>query len=331
MRSSVLIYPIFLLLIVITNLDTEKPFDFQTLYAEAQSSEIDSAWKLGKSMSTPRTEIAITSIDDNIYAIGGFDKFGNVLDTVEVYNISNDTWKTLESLPQPLHHAAATSFNDTIYVVGGYTNNNWKASDKLYIYDHKNNSWIEGPQMPTSRGALSAEFINDILYAIGGEGTGGIMNTNEAYDVKTNKWVSKSQMPTARHHAASEVVNGKVYILGGRIDGDLPITNTDVTEVYDPTTDKWVTLESMPSKRSGITASAYNGEIFVFGGEDLIRTFNNNEKYNTKTNQWHIEEPLPTSRHGLGSAYYDNNIFVIGGGPEPGLSVSAINEIFSLK
>ncbi|MDX1372447.1 MAG: kelch repeat-containing protein, partial [Nitrososphaeraceae archaeon] len=173
MQSSVLLYPIFVLLIVITYLDNDKPFDFQTIYAWAQSSEIESAWELGKSMPTPRTEIAVTSINDNIFAIGGFDKFGNVLDTVEVYNIFNDTWKNIESLPQPLHHAAATTFNNTLYVIGGYTNNNWKPSDKLYIYDPKKNLWTEGPQMPTARGALSAEFINDILYAIGGEGTGG--------------------------------------------------------------------------------------------------------------------------------------------------------------
>ena len=79
-------------------------------------------------MPTPRTEITATNIGNDIYVIGGFDKSGNVLDTVEVYNINNDSWKTVSPLPQPLHHTAASSSNGKIYVIGGYTNNNWLPS-----------------------------------------------------------------------------------------------------------------------------------------------------------------------------------------------------------
>ena len=37
---------------------------------------------------------------------------------------------------------------------------------------------------------------------------------------------------------------------------------------------------------------------------------------------------MPTSRHGLAAISIGNKIFVIGGGPEPGLSVSNVNEIY---
>jgi N-acetylneuraminic acid mutarotase len=317
--------------VFLISFDGDVSFDFEIIYGESLASEEESSWTIGKSMPTPRTEIAVTLVEDKIYVIGGFDKFGNVLDTVEVYDITTDTWKTVEPLPQPLHHIAATTFNGSIYVIGGYTNNNWMPSSNLYIYDPKNDIWIEGSQMPTARGALTAVFIDKKLYAIGGEGVDGIMDHNEIYDSKTKSWLSKSPMPTARHHTASAIVDGKVYVIGGRIEGDLPITNTNVTEMYDPEIDEWTILESMPSKRSGITATSYNDKIFVFGGEDITRTFENNEKYNTNTDEWVKEESLPTSRHGLGSVHYNNNIYVIGGGPKPGLSVSNINEIFNIK
>ena len=48
-------------------------------------------WSNGTPMPTPRTEVTATIIGDNIYVIGGFDKSGKVLDTVEVYNIQNDS------------------------------------------------------------------------------------------------------------------------------------------------------------------------------------------------------------------------------------------------
>ena len=87
----------------------------------------------------------------------------------------------------------------------------------------------------------------------------------------------------------------------------------------------------MQSKRSGIAAASVNNNIFVFGGEDLTRTYGNNEKFDTQDGKWTSQEPMPTSRHGLAAVSINNRIFVIGGGPEPGLSVSDANEIYTTK
>ena len=292
----------------------------------------ESSWSNGAAMPTPRTEITATNIGNDIYVIGGFDKSGNVLDTVEVYNINNDSWKTVSPLPQPLHHTAASSSNGKIYVIGGYTNNNWLPSAKLFIYSPNNDTWTEGPPMPTARGALTAVFIDEILYAIGGEGESGIMDINEAYNSKTNNWISKSPIPTPRHHVASAVVDGNVYVIGGRVQGVSPIANVNVTEMYNPKMNIWKTLNSKPSERSGISAASINNTtIYVFGGEDITKTYNNNERYDTKYNKWESQEPLPTARHGLSAVSINDKIYVIGGGPEPGLSVTNVNEIFNIK
>jgi N-acetylneuraminic acid mutarotase len=304
---------------------------FVQIQQQAFTETSESIWSIGKSMPTPRTEVTATIIGDNIYVIGGFDKSGKVLDTIEVYNMKNDSWKAVAPLPQPLHHTAATTFNGSLYVVGGYTNNNWLPSAKLFIYYPKNDIWTEGSPMPTARGALTAVFIDEILYALGGEGENGIMDINEAYNSKTKNWISKSPMPTARHHAASVVVDEDVYVIGGRIEGILPITNVNVMEMYDPTIDKWIILDPMPSERSGISAASVNNTIYVFGGEDITKTYNNNEKYNVENNIWESQEPLPTARHGLSAVSVTDKIYVIGGGPKPGLSVTNVNEIFNIK
>jgi N-acetylneuraminic acid mutarotase len=90
----------------------------------------------------------------------------------------------------------------------------------------------------------------------------------------------------------------------------------------------------MPSKRSGIAAATAKKStfdtisIYVFGGEEPSKTFNNNERYDVKTNKWKTEAPMPTAHHGLGAASVQNKIYVIGGGTQPGLSVTKANEIF---
>ena len=189
--------------------------------------------------------------------------------------------------------------------------------------------------MPTARGALNVNFINGTLYAIGGS-SDRPLNSNEAYDPSSDTWASKASMPTARHHAVSAIVNGNIFVIGGRISGSLE--NISINEAYDPEQDKWIiNLEAMPSKRSGIAAAAVsspvnNSDIYVFGGEEPSKTFDNNEKYDAKTNKWTSEPPMPTARHGLASVYIqDNKIYVIGGGPQPGLSVSGANEIFHVR
>jgi len=84
----------------------------------------------------------------------------------------------------------------------------------------------------------------------------------------------------------------------------------------------------MPSKRSGIAATPLNESIYVLGGKQDQRTFNNNERYNSATDTWGEELPTPTARHGLSVASYDGKIYVIVGDPHTGLNVSNKNEIY---
>ena len=304
----------------------------------AQTLPMESFWTAAEPMPAPRTEVAATVLEDEIYVIGGFDESNQVTDIVEVYSIANNSWTQAAPLPEPLHHTAAASYDGKIYVVGGYTSP-WSPSNKLFIYDPVQNEWQEGTPMPTARGALNVNFINETLYAVGGS-SDRPLNSNEAYDPSRDTWTTKASMPTARHHAGSAVADGKIFVLGGRISGSLE--NISVNEAYDPEQDTWITnLEPMPSERSGIAAAAIsasassplNGSsIYVFGGEETSKTFNNNEKYDPKTNKWMSEPPMPTARHGLAAVFVgENKIFVIGGGPQPGLSVSGANEIFHVQ
>jgi N-acetylneuraminic acid mutarotase len=297
--------------------------------AQTTTATTESFWTAGAPMSTPRTEVTAAVIKGDIYVIGGFDESGQVTDIVEVYDIANNTWTKAAPLPEPLHHTAAASYDDKIYVVGGYTAP-WSPTNKLFIYDPVQNKWQEGKLMPTARGALNVNFINGTLYAIGGS-SDRPLNSNEAYDPSSNTWTSKALMPTARHHAGSAVVDGKIFVIGGRVSGSLE--NIAVNEAYDPEQDIWIiNLEAMPSKRSGIAAAASplnSSNIYVFGGEEPSKTFNNNEKYDAMTNKWTSEPAMPTARHGLAAIYPEGDkIYVIGGGPKPGLSVSGANEIF---
>lgn len=287
-------------------------------------------WTRGADMLTPRTDFCAASLNEKIYTIDGFNNQGKSSFKVEYYYPKTNTWNTSSPLPLPLDHAAVATYNGSLYVVGGYRSSNVLAtvpSDKLFIYNPLTDNWTEGKPLPKARGALTANFIDGTMYAVGGVDDSGVSNSNTAYDPVVNEWTAKKPMPTAREHLASAVVDGKLYVVGGRI-GDLE-HNLDTNEVYNPINDSWTRLDPIPSNRGGLAAaSTTGGDMYVFGGEENAGTFNNNEKYDPESNEWIVESPMPTARHGLSAVTVDNKIYVIGGGPEPGLIVGGLNEIF---
>lgn len=290
------------------------------LFREPQSQEI---WESLAQMPTPRTEVAVVSIGQDIYVIGGFDDSARATNIVEVYDTIANTWVSVSTLPITLHHVAAASFSGEIFVVGGYLEG-WIATDSLFIYNPETDSWRNAATMPTKRGAMAAQFVDGILYAVGGANRIAL-DSNEAYDPQTDSWQKKASMPTSREHLASAVIDSQIYVIGGRI-----ITlqsNLATNEMYDPKTDSWQTLESMPTARGGLAAAAIADTIFVFGGESPNFTFEQNEQYIPESG-WFSHESMPTARHGLGAAVVDDRIYVIGGGLVPGASVSGINEAY---
>jgi N-acetylneuraminic acid mutarotase len=293
----------------------------------AQEKILENDWTRGTPMPTPRTEVTSANLDNDVYVIGGFTSDGETTDVVEMYNTTTDSWKTdIAPLPVPLHHALSVPFQDKIYVIGGYVDD-WTPSDKLLLYHPATNEWTQSSVMPTARGSPNAHFVNSTLYVIGGDANEESLNVVESYDPTTNQWTTHTPMPTARHHSASAVIDGNIYVIGGRLINSL--VNTDIVEKYDPISDSWTSdLEPMPSKRSGIAATNVNGFIYVLGGEQNQGTFDSNERYDPVNNTWTIESPIPTARHGLGVTSLDDRIFVIGGGPQPGLTVSDVNEIY---
>ena len=324
---KILIFTLFFIVFLIISI-----FTAQQVISESSKSFSPN----GTLTSTYRIEVSVTAIGDNIYVIGGVDKSGKALDTVEVYNIKNESWKAVASLPLPLHHSAASSFNGKIYVIGGSSSpgGNWDPTNKLFIFDSILDKWIEGKPMPTARGGMTANFVNGILYVIGGYGISQVADVNESYDPLSNEWISKKPMPTPRHHSASAVVDNQIFVIGGTIRGLYPFFNTDITERYDPQEDKWITLKPMPSKRSGISVASINNPatIYVIGGEDSMQAYNYNEKYDIQSNKWKSQEPLPIFPYVLATvSINDNKLYIIGGGPGSGLVVTNLNEIFNMR
>lgn len=282
-------------------------------------------WTFLTPMPIPRTEVATVAINENIYVIGGYDINGKGTDTVQVFNTTNNSWSVVSPVPNTVNHVGAAWYKNEIYIVGGY--DSVGPTNDLFIYNVTDNSWKIGPPLPTPRGALTAQIIDGMLYVVGGQNKLPLP-TNEVFNLLTQTWDTKSPMPTPREHLTSSIIDGKMYVIGGRYLN--PGNNYANVEVYDPQPDTWDILENMPTPRGGLASTTYNGTIFVFGGESWTEAFGNNEQY-IPNQGWQIHLQMQVPRHGLGAVTVDDTIYVIGGGAAAGLSVSGINESYSIS
>lgn len=69
-------------------------------------------------------------------------------------------------------------------------------------------------------------------------------------------------MPTARAAFAVTQANGKLYAIGG----SGGIGGLSSVDVYDPSTNTWTTIASMPTPRAHLAAEALSGFVYAIGG-----------------------------------------------------------------
>ncbi|MEE9126273.1 MAG: kelch repeat-containing protein, partial [Planctomycetota bacterium] len=87
--------------------------------------------------------------------------------------------------------------------------------------------------------------------------------------------------------------------------------------VYDPKTNKWSTLASMPTRREHLGLAALGGKLYVAGGR-RGGNFKILEVYDPTTNKWTRLKDMPTARGGNGAAALNGKLIVVGG-ESPGI------------
>lgn len=135
-----------------------------------------------------------------------------------------------------------------------------------------------------------------------------IQSVNAADD----SWTTMREMPTAVAGAKAAVINDKIYVIGSTVNYE-----------YDPSTDMWVSKQSMPTPRSdGIALAVFENKIYVIGGRTVDGgiTTGINEVYNPATDTWETKKPMPTARQELEANTVNGKIYLIGGVvPDPKL------------
>jgi N-acetylneuraminic acid mutarotase len=142
-------------------------------------------------------------------------------------------------------------------------------------YDPASNTWRARSPMPTPRNHAVAGVVNGKVYVIGGRVGGAFVTSGssnasvvEEYDPAADAWGGpKMRMPTARSAMAAGVYNNKIYVTGGEFQDASMMATFRSFESYDPATNTWTTLPSMPTSRHGLAGAVVGNRLHMVSGD----------------------------------------------------------------
>ena len=198
-----------------------------------------------------------------VYVLGGQDRDGEILSTVDVYDPRRCAWKQLSPMPTARHMHGGAVLDGKIYVLGGRDADEATLST-ADVYDPQSDQWQPLADLMGVRADFAAAATGGKIYAVGGETSVDMCSvTVEAFDPLLGAWASVASMSVQRCYHAVAVVDGKIYAIGGYGADNQAL---DSVEMYDPQADEWLEVASMPKARRMHAATAMGGKIYVSGG-----------------------------------------------------------------
>jgi N-acetylneuraminic acid mutarotase len=237
-------------------------------------------WTKKKNMPVSVHHQAQATYQGKIYTFGGCLRQLTgpaATDNAWEYDPAADLWKALAPMPVKMCSAKAEQVGGKVYVIGGFTTmengTGTRVTGMNQVYDPATNKWEQRSPMPTTRNHAFSGVVNGKIYIIGGrQGSGGAGNASptdvvEEYDPAKNLWSDvKAPMPTPRSGGGDATYNGKIYVAGGELTNRQFSAAYRALEAYDPATNNWTILPSMPVAKHGQGTAFLSNRLYLASG-----------------------------------------------------------------
>ncbi len=219
-------------------------------------------------------------INNQLYLFGGL---GSGAGKVQIYNPTTNSWSAGADMPFAAGSSSSALIDGRVYVAGGIIGSS--TTTQAAVYNPATNNWQAIAPMPQGRNHAAAATDGTRLYVFGGRGPGSGdgntvangFNTVQIYNPATNSWQSSDSpgstlqpLPIGRGGMGKAVyAEGRFYVIGGETASGADATTNKVynrVDVYNPTTNSWSQLATMPTARHGIFPLLIGKRIYVAAG-----------------------------------------------------------------
>ena len=272
-----------------------------------------------------RFEAANVVVGDDLYLFGGFDT-GGLRATVraDVYDPQSNSWKRIADLPEPVTHAGIASDGSAIWVAGGFVGDHpGKTTRAVWRYDTRADRWQPGPPLPEERAAAPLVRHERTLHYFGGLHADRKTDAGEhwALDLDApSAWQPRAPLPIPRNHLGGIELGGLIYAVGGQHGHDGPHEDIPPVHAYDPRSDTWRELSSLPYGRSHFEPGIFTagGQIVIVGGRANKKSVVDDiTAYDPRTNGWRDVALLDVGVRAPTAASIGSRVFIGLGGLLP--------------
>lgn len=250
-------------------------------------------------------------------------------------------WADIRNLPVGTEGSMGGWIGGSFYLTHGHVAGN-SDTNRTWRYDPMSDVWSARANATVPRAEGVGVVVNGILYAIGGRGAacGGpnaTCSVVEAYSPSNDTWWSVTPLPTPMAGLGGAGMGTTILVWGGR-DGSTPTTGnvTNVSYMFDTSTQQWSPATPLPDARSELSASLYHpvsNAVYFFGGFNgtaLSSSYRMNLS-GPEAFQWRVIAPMPTARYAAIAGYCNADIIVAGGitGGAQSRARTNVTEVFS--
>lgn len=284
-----------------------------------------------------RYTFGLVAYGNKVYISGGYN--GSLKNDTYYATLNGDgsisSWTTGTTFTNARLKHSMVVYNGYLYIAGGFNNGVTYYNDTQYAKINSDGSigtWVATTSFTTARYSMGMTAYNGFMYLAGGNANAVLQSDTQYAKINANgtlgPWTaiaSLSGTNATRYGNTMFGYNNFLYSLGGNHATPL------LTEVqYAPidatgSTGQWATssptITALPAARLYAAVVAYNGFVYVMGGQSgsgtgtavatIYRASIGNDggigSWTTNTT------PLPVSRTGLAAVAYNNRMYIMGG------------------
>jgi N-acetylneuraminic acid mutarotase len=224
-----------------------------------------------------RSKAASVALGEAVFIWGGLDGDGAALDNGAIYYPATDTWTYLPRDPgSPSARIMATavwtgSASNKVIVYGGTDASGGTVYRDGSVYDVHENSWapLATSTAISKRSAAYGYWDGTRAVFFGGlNATPAVVPGADRFDLETETWTTSTTNgdPGLLGFSATAFDGSVMYLQGGVIGS----TRQDKVFAYTSSTDKWATLTTGPSLRTGAFGAWDGSRFVVWGGQDDV-------------------------------------------------------------
>ncbi|XP_060871941.1 kelch-like protein 3 isoform X2 [Metopolophium dirhodum] len=191
-------------------------------------------WQRCDDMLVERQLLGVGVINNNIYAVGGYNDRDGDLKSAEVFDFRTQRWHMISNMSSTRSSFAVGVLDDFLYVVGGYDQSRRALASVLY-YTPSYDLWRPARNMCVRRSGAGVGVLYGEIYAVGGDNGFNILKSVEKLTPGTEVWTTIADILVPRKYAEVVALDGLLYVVGGINETSV----LDSVECYNPHTNTW--------------------------------------------------------------------------------------------